>query len=345
MLKTGRTRLWAAVFALTALVTGTAAAGGGSQSAGGVSSRKVGLLLPGPINDGGWNASAYEGLGEIKKKYPDVTVSYQENIPPSNYEEIFRAYASRGYSLVFGHGYEFGDAALKAAQEFPSVKFCVISSGISAAPNVGSMRNNYQEMGYLMGIIAAGMTKTKAVGAVGGMEIPSITDVLYAYEAAVKSVDPGIKVFSVLTGTFEDAAKAKEAALAMIEQGADIVFHNADQSGFGVFEACKEKGVKALGAIADQGSIEPDTILTSGICVVSKGMLAVFDLVAQGKYEAKSYVMGAAQDAVDVAPFRNFDSQVSGELKDKVARTLADMKSGAFDAIAFTEKAKNSLGH
>jgi basic membrane protein A len=267
-------------------------------------------------------------------------VSYQESIPPSDYEEIFRAYASRGYSFVFGHGYEFGDAAVKVAKEYPDVKFCVISSGISAAPNVGSMRNNYQEMGYLMGIVAASMTKTKAVGAVGGMDIPSITGVLYAYEAAVKSVDPGIEVLSVLTGTFEDAAKAKEAALAIIEQGADVVFHNADQAAFGVFEACKEKGVMALGAIADQGSIEPDTILTSGICAVSKGMLAVFDLAVRGNYEAKNYVMGAAQDAVDVAPFRNFDSRVPRELKDKIAKILADMKAGDFDAVAFTENAK-----
>jgi basic membrane protein A len=341
MVKTQRTRLLAAAIALAIFVTGTAAAGGGSQSQSGASSSsyKVGLLLPGPINDGGWNASAYAGLTEIKNKYPDVTVSYQESIPSSNFEEIFRTYASQGYSLVFGHGYQFGDAALKVAKEYPNVKFCIISSEVSAAPNVSSMLNNYHEMGYLMGVIAAGMTKTKVVGAVGGMEIPSITSALYAYEAAIKSVDPGIKVFPIFTGTFEDVAKAKETTLAMIEQGADIVFHDADQSGFGVFEACKEKGVKALGAIEDQGSVEPDTILTSGICSVSKGMLALFDLVAQGKYEAKNYIMGAAQDAVDVAPFRNFDSQVPRELKDKVAKILADMKSGAFDAIAFTEKA------
>jgi basic membrane protein A len=342
MVKTQRTKLLAAVIALAVFVTGTAVAGGGSQSQSSASSAsyKVGLLLPGPINDGGCNASAYAGLTEIKNKYPDVTVNYQESIPASNFEEIFRSYASQGYSLVFGHGFQFGDAAVKVAKEFPNVKFCIISSEISAAPNVSSMLNNYYEMGYLMGIVAASMTKTKAVGAVGGMEIPSITSALESFEIGVKSVDPSIKVFPVYTGAFEDVAKAKETALAMIEQGADIIFHDADQSGFGVFEACKEKGVMALGSIEDQGNVEPNTILTSGICSVSKGMLAVFDLVVQGKYEAKNYIMGVAQDAVDVAPFRSFDSQVPKELKDKIAKILADMKSGAFDAIAFTTNAK-----
>jgi basic membrane protein A len=317
-------------------------AGGASQPAGGASSSsyRVGLLLPGPVNDGGWSASAYEGITEIQKKYPDVQISYQESVPPSNYEEIFRSYASQGYSLIFGHGYEFGDAAVKVAKEFPNVKFCITSTDLTAAPNVSSMRNNYQEMGYLMGVIAGTMTKTNVIGAVGGMEIPSITEPIIAYEAAAKLVNPKIKVVSLLTGSFDDVAKAKEATLTMIEQGADIVFHDADQSGFGVFDACKEKGVIALGSIVDQGSIEPDTILTSGICAVSKGMLAIFDLVVQGKYEAKSYVMGAAQGAVDVAPFRNFDSRVPRELKDKIAKILADMKSGAFDAVAFTENAK-----
>jgi basic membrane protein A len=341
MVKTQKTRILAAAIALAVFVAGTAAAGGGSQSAGGASSSsyKVGVLMSGPINDGGWNASAYAGLTEIKNKYPDVTVSYQESIPPSNFEEIFRTYASQGYSLIFGHGFQFGDTAVKVAKEFPNVKFCIVSSEISAAPNVSSMLNNYYEMGYLMGVVAASMTKTKIVGAVGGMEIPSITSALEAFEVGVKSVDPGVKIFPVFTGTFEDVAKAKETALVMIEQGADIVFHDADQSGFGVFEACKEKGVMALGSIEDQGSVEPDTILTSGVCSVSKGMLAVFDQVVQGTYEAKNYVMGASQDAVDVAPFRNFDSQVPPELKDKLAKALADMKSGAFDAIAFTRNA------
>jgi basic membrane protein A len=342
MLKTRKVRLLTAAIVLAVLAAGCRGSRDGSQSKSGDSSYKVGLLMSGPMNDGGWNASAYEGLGEIKNKYPDVQVSYQEGIPASDYEEIFRTYASQGYTLVFGHGYEFGDAALKVAKDFPDVKFCVTSTDVSAAPNVSSMRNNYQEMGYLLGLIAGTMTKTNVVGAIGGMEIPSITESLIAYEAAAKSVNPQVRVMSVLTGNFEDVAKAKETALTMIEQGADIIFHNADQSGFGVFEACKEKGIKALGAIADQASIEPNTILTSGICSIGKGMLSIFDLVVREEWEPKSYAMGAAQDAVYVAPFRNFDSQVPRELKDNIARILGDMKSGAFDAIAFTEKAKAS---
>jgi basic membrane protein A len=336
-----RIMLLGAVF-FAASTSGLWAGGSQNKEPAGQESPKfrVGLLLPGPINDGGWNASAYEGMTEIKNKYPDVQISYQESIPPSNYEEIFRSYASQGYSLIFGHGYEFGDAAVKVAKEFPSAKFCITSSDITAPPNVSSMRNNYQEMGYLLGIIAGTMTKTNVIGAVGGMEIPSITDPIIAYEAAAKSVNPGIRVISVLTGTFEDVAKAKEAALTMIEQGADIVFQDADQSGFGVFEACKEKGVMALGSIGDQAHIEPNTILTSGICALSKGMLAVFDQVVQGTWGPNPYAIGVAQDAVDVAPFRNFDSQVPQELKDKVAKILADMKSGAFDAVAFTENSK-----
>jgi basic membrane protein A len=341
MVKTRSTRPLAAAFLAAALALGaaeTAAAGGGAQKEP-PPSYKVGLLLPGPVNDGGWNASAYEGIMEIRDKYPGVLVSYQENIPPSDFEELFRAYASQGYSLVFGHGYEFGDAAVKVAKEFPRVKFCVTSSDIAVPPNVGSVRGNYREMGYLLGIVAGGMTKTNVVGAVGGMDIPSISEPAAAYAAGVAAVNPAAKVLSVTTGSFEDAARAKEAALALIEQGADILFQNADQAGFGVFEACREKGALALGAIGDQAEIAPDTVLTSGVCSLGKGMLTVFDLLMEGAWEPGAYIVGAAQGAVYPAPFRNFDSRVPGELKERLAGILEDMKSGAFDAAAFTEGA------
>jgi basic membrane protein A len=325
---------------LTVFAAGNLMAGGSKDSGKtGSGGYKVGLLLPGPVNDGGWNASAYAGLEEIKAKY-NCTVNYQESIPPSNYEEIFRTYASQGYDLVFGHGYEFGDAAVKVSKEFPNIKVCITSTDLTAPPNVSSMRNNYYEMGYLMGFFAATMSKTKVIGAVGGMDIPSISDALEAFEIGAKAADPSVRVYSIMTGSFDDVAKAKEAALTMAEQGADIIFHDADQAGLGVFEACTEKKIFALGAIADQAALAPDTVLTSGINAVSKGMLAVFDLVAAGTWKPESYVMGAAEDAVAVAPFYKFDSQVPQALKAQLEKLLADMKSGAFNATAIVEAAK-----
>ncbi|GHT92992.1 BMP family ABC transporter substrate-binding protein [Spirochaetia bacterium] len=339
-----KTVKWMSVaIALTVLAAGNVMAGGNKQSSSGSnSSLKIGLLLPGPVNDGGWNASAFEGITEIKKKYPNAQISYQESIPPSNFEEIFRSYASQGYTMVFGHGYEFGDAAVKVAKEFPNVKFCVTSSDITSPPNVSSLRNNYQEMGYLMGVVAATMTKSNVVGFVGGMEIPSITEPFYAFEAGVKATKPSVRVISVLTGSFEDVAKAKEAALTIIEQGVDIIFQDADQSGFGVFEACREKGVLALGSIGDQAEIAPDNIITSGVCALSKAMVGVFDRVVDGTWGPNPYAMGAKEDAVSVAPFRKFESQVPQALKDQLTKLLADMRSGAFDAVAVTEKHKAS---
>jgi basic membrane protein A len=304
---------------------------------------RVGMLLPGPINDGGWNASAYEGLQDIKLKYPDADVSYQESVPPSNFEEIFRSYASQGYNLVIGHGFQFGDAAIKVSKEFPNVKFCVTStSSHFSPPNVCCVLNDTGEMGYLLGVLAACMTKTKIVGVIGGVDIPPIADPVLAFELAVKSVDPGIRVLSTLTGSSEDVPKAKEVALNMIEQGADIVFADANQSSLGVFDACQEKKIWALAPISDQHAYAPGTILTSGICAVPKAISAVADLVVAGTLEPKFYKMGAAQDAVWLAPFYELDSQVPQQAKDAVAKALADLKSGAIDvdAILSTYRAK-----
>lgn len=338
-----RIMIWGMVFLIVS-TAGLWAGGSQNREPAKQESRKlrVGMLLPGPINDGGWNASAYEGLQDIKVKYPDADVSFQESVPPSNFEEVFRSYASQGYNLVIGHGFQFGDAAIKVSKEFPDVKFCITSTDIFSPPNVCSVRNDTGEMGYLLGIFAAHMTKTKILGVVGGVDIPPIADPVLAFELAVQSVDPGIRVFSSLTGSSEDVPKAKEVALNMIEQGADIVFADANQASLGVFDACREKKAWALAPISDQHSYAPDTILTSGICDVPKAISAVADLVTAGTLEPKFYKMGAAQDAVWLAPYYEFDSQVPQTARDAVAKTLADIKSGAInvDTILAAHRAK-----
>ncbi|WP_197686553.1 BMP family protein [Thermanaeromonas toyohensis] len=154
------------------------------EAKGGKKQLKIALLLPGPINDMGWNASAYEGLKQAEKKY-GASVAYVENVAQSDMEENFRGFALQGYDLIIGHGFQFGDAAKKVASQFPKAKFVVTSSNISQPPNVASVNIDNEMQGFIMGAIAALMSKSKVVG------------------------------------NFNDINKAKEMALAMIAQGAD----------------------------------------------------------------------------------------------------------------------------
>ncbi|QGP91207.1 ABC transporter substrate-binding protein PnrA-like protein [Neomoorella glycerini] len=300
---------------------------------------KVALLLPGPINDNGWNASAYEGLKKAGEEL-GVETAYRERVSQSDQVDAFRAYATQGYDVIIGHGFEFGDAAKRVAKDFPNVKFVVTSSDISQAPNVASLQVMNVEAGFFGGALAGLVTKTGKVGYVGGMEIPPITNALYGFKAGAKYVNPKVEVKTALTGSFEDVAKAKETATAFIQQGADVVLGNADQAGLGVVQAAKEKGVMAVGYDHDQSNVAPETIVGTSIQSYPIAIVDFVKLVMDGKFEAKFYPMGVKEGATGI--IWNPSYKLPDGVKDKMTRIIEDAKAGKIDIqkLADAEKEK-----
>lgn len=284
---------------------------------------KVALLLPGTINDNGWNATAYNGLKLIEEKL-GAEVAYSEKVAQSDQEEIFRNYAAQGYNMLIGHGFEFGDAAKRVAKDNPDVKFLITSTDISQEPNLASENTNPLQMGFLEGVVAGLATKSNFVGAVGGMEIPPIVLACKGFEAGVKYINPDAKVTTTMTGDFDDAVKSKEAAKALIAQGADVVMLDADQAGLGVIEACKEKGVYAVSSISVQHELAPDTVLGSGISDVPLAMEIVAKHIVDGDFKPQFYNLGVNDGAVYLVPNPKFESMY----KDKLAQVVEDIKSG-----------------
>lgn len=288
---------------------------------------KVAVILPGPIGDGGWNASAYNGILAIQEKY-GAEIAYNESTPISDYDEVFRLYASSGYDIVFGHGGEFGDAAMRVAPEFPDVQFAVTSTNIVQKPNVSSVQNDNAAQGFLQGAVAAIVSESGVVGAIGGMNIPSISDSITGFEAGAKYINPDIEVLTTLTGSFDDAAKAKEVANSMIEAGADIVMQNADHAGMGVIEAADENGVYAIGSIGDQADLAPDTIIVSGVAEMPVAFVAFVDKYMQDDFEADNFMMGVSEGVIYLSPFYKFDDILTEEQKAKIMEVENAIKDG-----------------
>src|SRR5215467_9042742 len=138
-----------------------AACGGGNQGHTAAAFR-VALLTPGPVSDQSWNSGAYRGLLEIRDSL-GAQISHIETKTPAEFDENFRQYGSQGYNLVFGHGFEFQDAARRVAPEFPHTIF-VTTSGSTAGPNLAGLTFGFTDASYLAGILAGTMTKTSAVG-------------------------------------------------------------------------------------------------------------------------------------------------------------------------------------
>lgn len=259
---------------------------------------KVALLTPGSISDAGWNALAYDGLKQIEKEL-GATVSHVESKTPSQWEEHFRFYANKGYDLIFGHGFEYQEAAKAVSPDYPDTIF-ITTSGNTVLKNVGSIIFELEEATYLLGMISASMTKSGKLGLIGGMNIPPIKSTFYAFEEGAKSIRPDIKISQSYVGDWENISKAKELALSQIEEGVDFIFHNADAAGRGVFHAVAEsrksgKAVYAFGSNRNQNDVEPDAVLASAT-IDTKAFVAVAKLVQSGKFEPKVMWIGMAQD-------------------------------------------------
>jgi len=251
---------------------------------------RVALLTPGPVSDAGWNALAYEGLLKVRDQL-QAEVSQVETKTPADFEEAFRDYASRHFHLIFGHGFEFQDAAAKVSADFPESVF-ITTSGSTVRRNVAPIRFMLEEATYLMGMMSALISKTGKAGAIGGIEIPPLKSTFMAFEAGAKSVNPNFHVVVSYLGNWEDVGAAKQAALALIEQGCDIIIPNADAASLGAFQAAQEKKILALGTNKNQNEIAPEVILASGVIDIPTAFLHIAQEVHTHSFTGRILQLG-----------------------------------------------------
>jgi basic membrane lipoprotein Med (substrate-binding protein (PBP1-ABC) superfamily) len=277
---------------------------------------KVALLSPGPVSDAGWNALAYEGLLAIQQQL-GAEIAQLEVHNPGQFEDGFRDFAARGFNLIFGHGFEFQDAAAAVAPAFPQAVF-ITTSGNTVRPNVAPLRFMLEEATYLEGMLTASMSKTGKAGAVGGMAIPSVKSTIVAYEAGARAVNPSFQVMTSYVGNWEDVGAAKEAALALVQQGADFLFHNADAAGLGVFQAAQQRQVLAFGANKNQNDIAPDVVLASAVIDIPRGFLTVARQVKDHTFVAKIEKLGMRDGVISLQYNPALANRIPPEVKAKV---------------------------
>jgi len=290
---------------------------------------KVGLLTPGPISDNGWNAGAYEGLQAIAKEL-GAQVSHVQVKSPAEHEEHFRSYAEDGYQLVFGHGFEFQDAARRVGRDFPDT-FFVTTSGNTVTRNVGAIVFELEEATYLLGMMAAGMSHSGKVGLVGGVEIPSVESTFLAFEDGATAVDPECRVLRTYIGDWVDSAKARSAALAQISQGADFIFQNADAAGAGVFQAVSEnrdKGIYAFGSNRDQNNEAPEVILASAVIDIPKALLAVATEVKNSTYRPGVTRFSLRSGIVSLVLNPRLESRIPKKVLDEIRENKRSIVEG-----------------
>ncbi len=289
---------------------------------------KVGLITNGSLTDSGWNSLAGNGLDSIKSELGAET-SHQSAAPEAG-EEALRAFARDGFRLVFAHGSEFGDAAKNVAAENPDTIF-VVSSGEVKDANLASLRFDLGEAAYLAGMFAASFSKTGKAGQIGGQDFPPVKAAFELFEKGAQAVNPQFKTTITYLNSWSDAGAAKERALAMIRNGADIIFQNCDAAAEGIFQAAEEqkaKGVKIVGSNANQNDLKPELIIASAVLDVAKTFMSVATDVKEGKFKGDIYLEDLKSGNVALVPNPAFADKAPADVRDKIKAAEADITSG-----------------
>jgi len=292
----------------------------------GAATFKVALLTPGPVSDAGWNAAAFHGLQEIKQDLSVETALVQTQ-SPADFEDSLRDFASRGFNIVFAHGFEYTDAALRVGKLFPKTWF-IVTSGSGSAANVSSLTFKIEEATYVQGVIAGGMTKTGVIGAIGGIELPSIKLTFAGIRRGFLAMRPQGRLLVSFTGSFDDVGAAKEAALAQVSAGADLLFHNADAAGLGVFQAAVQSHLYAFGANGDQNAVAPDNILASAVTHIPKAFVRIATEIKNGEFQGGMLEYGMKDGMVDVVYNPRLRSKIPAATLDKAKEATQQIIDG-----------------
>jgi len=292
---------------------------------------KVGLVLDlGGKDDKSFNASAYEGATEARKKL-GIYLKYVEPSDDNAFEPLLRAFAQKDFDLIIGIGFAQKEAVAKVAAQFPQKHFVIVDSQVDA-PNVRSLMFEEHEGGYIVGAIAAMTSQTGKIGYVGGMDVPLIRRFEMGYEAGAKKINPQITVIANYVGVTPEAwnnpPRGKELALAQYNAGADVIFAAAGASGFGVFDAAEEKKKLAIGVDSNEDWVKPGQILTSALKRVDLAVFSAIQDAQNGKFTNGLKRFGLADKGVDYSIDQYNEKLLPESVRQRADALKADIIAG-----------------
>jgi basic membrane protein A len=318
---------------LSVLITAVAALAVAAVIVGGVSAAparhaaakpKIAVLLSTGLKDTGYGRAAYSGILQLQKQF-GIKIDTTDLIKPADFATAGETYASRGYDIVVYDGVEFQDAAKQVAAKFPKTNFIVVNGFLGIPPNLSAGTFVWQQIGFLAGLAAGLATKSNIVGGVGGVQIPPIVSLYDGYTQGVKYVNPRAKVIISWSGTFTDPAKAKTTAEAQISRGVDVIYAISDSANTGIYQAVKEKNIKAIGYGTDENSFAPKNVITTTLVGYGKVVHDLVTLAIKHQIKPQVYVFSFKTKTAGLAPFRGL---VPPAVSAKILRLAKQAEAG-----------------
>lgn len=305
---------------------------------------RVGIVFDiGGKDDRSFNSAASLGMIRARNELP-ILLRDVEPGDPTSIEPALRAFAQFGYDLIAGVGFVQGPIIKQIAGDYPQLHFVVIDS-VADLPNVASLLFREHEGSFLVGMIAAAKSKSGVLGFVGGMDIPLIHKFATGYEEGARYVNPNIRVIRNYVGITDAAwnnpGKGRELANSQYDQGADVIFQAAGNSGLGVFDAAEAYGRFAIGVDSNQNWIKPGRILTSMLKRIENAVFSIVRDQVEGKFRGGVHIYGLENDGVDYALDDHNRALIPPEVIAKVEQAKRDIIAGRIrvtDAMAEAER-------
>jgi basic membrane protein A len=284
---------------------------------------KVAAIHASPVENA-WNSVLHKALQDAASEGA-IEYVFSEGVTSTDYPRALREYAEQGARLIIGEAYAVESLAREVALDYPETAFVLGSSAQAQGDNFGVFGTWNHDGAYLAGILAGRMTKSNIIGSVGAMPIPEVNQLINAFGAGVKSVNPDAKLLTSFIGTFFDPPKAREAGLAQIDAGADILFGER----IGTADAAKERGIKAVGSLIDYTPRYPDTIFANALWGFRPILNAAIADAAAGKPVGRDYTSYGLlkEGGSDIAYVR---TSVPAEALATMESVREQIKSGAF---------------
>ncbi len=298
---------------------------GAASAANAADKVKACWVYVGSIGDFGWTYQHNQGVEAVKKEFGDkVETAIAENVPEADSATAIERFARDGCSIIFTTSFGFMEPTLEVAAKYPNVKF-EHATGFKTAENVTTYNAKFHEGRYVIGQIAAKMSKTGKAGYIVSFPIPEVVAGINAFMLGAQSVNPDFKVQIVWANTWYDPAKEADAAKVLLGGGADILVQHTDSTAG--LQVAQELGKLGFGQASDMIKFAPKSQLTAIVDNWGPYYIRRIKDVMDGTWKSQSSWDGMAEGTVNIAPFTNMPEDVAKMAAD----TVASIKSGKFN--------------
>jgi basic membrane protein A and related proteins len=262
----------------------------------------IGMLLArGGLGDRSFNDSAYSGLQQVQKQ-PNIRFETVDFTTDEANTEGLRRFAREKYDLIIGIGFENAVSIKTVAAEFPEQRFAIIDTAVEG-PNVASIIYREPEGDFLMGVLAAMLTKTNQVGFIGGVDLPVTRRIESGFRQGVAYQNPAVTVTANLAGTFTDPEAGKSLALQQYASGIDIIYNGAGRTGLGIIEAAKSQQKLTIGTSGDQRYLAPGFMVGNRPKRMDTAVVNLVNQVTADQFKAGTISLGLKEAGLAIGPF------------------------------------------